>query len=74
MMQGIDDFARLLNIPMGGTLKLARDISRNQTLLSVYQLSAEHKLELYLFLFQIAIVEGKVRPRLPAVMDRRRSA
>ncbi len=65
-MEQIDAFASLLNLPIGATLKLAKDISGNRELKSAYHLSDAEKLQLYLFLYEAAICEGKIRPRLRA--------
>ncbi len=65
-MELIDSFAILLDLPVGATLKLAKDISNNPQLKSPYHLTKAQQLELYLFLYEAAICEGKIRPRLRA--------
>lgn len=61
-MESIYSFAMLLKLPPIGLLKLAKDISKNPNLYSVYNMSAAQRLELYLFLYQCAIVERKYQP------------
>lgn len=58
----IFQFAQLLKISPDGLLKLAKDISKNPKLCSLYNMSAANRLDLYLFLYECAIVEQKFLP------------
>lgn len=61
-MESIYSFALLLKLPPSGLLKLARDISKNNNLYSICNMTAANRLELYLFLYQCAIIERKYQP------------
>ncbi len=66
MIEAIEQLAELLNVPAHGTLKLARDVADNPYLPCLCDLRDDQTLELYLFLYDVAMVEGKIRLQMRA--------
>lgn len=66
MAEQLENLSRVLNLPDGGLLKLACDVSNRPKLQSVALLTRSERLALYLFLYDCAVVEGRVPRRVAA--------
>ncbi len=66
MVEQLSSLAQLLNLPPGGLIKLAADISHRPHIQSVRLLTRTERLNLYFFLYDCAVSQGHLPRKMAA--------